>query len=275
VAVFQLSGSRTDFQLARDAVGLVDEKRRAALLKGTDGMATRATISPLVMADVLVASRRRCCLCFALSNDAGEKKGQVAHLDRDSSNSSRDNLVYLCLDHHDQYDSRTSQAKGLNIDEVKQYRSQLQRYVAKALPPSDAEIAGALLASLDRPAFRTPFKQESSLPRFRMAIAETIAAINGGKSPGEASLLSKSDVHDRAIRLALDTILEKLVALRSSFDDLQRNGEIKPCGCQDPDCPVFMLSDSAVREMDRRRSALLAAAQAISSAVPGHFYNLD
>lgn len=238
-------------------------------------MATRATISPVVMADVLVASRRRCCLCFALSNDAGEKKGQVAHLDRDSSNSSRDNLVFLCLDHHDQYDSRTSQAKGLTIDEVRQYRSQLQRYVAKALPLSDVEIAGALLASLDRPAFRTPFQQESSLPRFPTAIIETIAFINGGKPQGEASLLSKSDVQDPMIRSALDTIVEKLVAIRSAFDDLQRSGEIRPCGCQDPDCPVFMLSENAVREMDRRRSALLTAAQAIAPATPGHFYDLE
>lgn len=238
-------------------------------------MAPRATISPQVIADVLVASRRRCCLCFALSNDAGEKKGQVAHLDRDSSNSARDNLVFLCLDHHDQYDSRTSQAKGLTIDEVRQYRNQLQRYVAKALPLSDAEIAGASLASLDRPAFRTPFQQESSLPRFRLAIIETIAAINGDRLPGAASSLSRSDVHDAAIRSALDTIVEKLVALRSSFDDLQREGEIKPCGCQEPDCPVFMLSETAVREMDRRRSALLAAAHAVSAAFPERFYNLD
>lgn len=238
-------------------------------------MPTRATISPTVVADVLVTSRRRCCICFALSNDAGEKKGQVAHLDRDSSNNSRDNLIFLCLNHHDQYDSRTSQAKGLTKDEVTQYRRQLQRYVVKALPLTDAETAGALLANLDRPAFRTPFQQESSLPRFRLAIVETIAAINGDSSPGAASLPSKLDVNDPAIRSALDTIVEKLVALRSSFDDLQRSNEIKPCDCPDPDCPVFTLSETAVKEMDRRRSALLAAAQAISSAVPESFYRLD
>lgn len=238
-------------------------------------MTTRAAIPPTVIADVLVGSRRRCCLCFALSNDAAEKKGQVAHLDRDSSNSARENLVFLCLDHHDQYDSRTSQAKGLTIDEVKQYRSQLQRYVAKALPLSDGEIAGALLASLDRPAFRTPFQHESSLPRFRVAIVETIAAINGDGSAAESSRLSKADVHDPTIRSALDAVVEKLVALRSRFDDLQRTGEIKPCGCQDPDCPVFMLSDVAIREMDQRRSALLADAQTIAPSNPAHFYDLQ
>jgi phage FluMu protein gp41 len=238
-------------------------------------MTTRAAISRTIIADVLVSSRRRCCLCYALANDAGEKKGQVAHLDRDSSNSTRENLAFLCLDHHDQYDSRTSQAKGLTIDEVKQYRNQLQRFVAKALPQSDAEVAGVLIASLDRPAFRTPFQHESSLPRFRAAIIETIAAINGDKSLGEISSLSKSDVHDLATRSALDAVVEKLVALRSCFDNLQRSGDITPCGCQEPDCPVHLLSDKAVREMDSRRSALLVAAQAISPTVPGNLYDLE
>lgn len=238
-------------------------------------MASRAAISPTVIADVLVASRRRCCLCYSLGNDASEKKGQIAHLDRDSSNSSRDNLAFLCLDHHDQYDSRTSQAKGLTIEEVKQYRNQLQRYVAKALPISDGEVAGALLAAIDRPAFRTPFQQESSLPRFRAAIIETIAAINGTNPASDSSTLSKSDVHDPTIRSALDSIVEMLVGLRASFDDLLRRGEINPCGCQDPDCPVFMMSEVAVRDMDRRRSVLLTAAQRISAVAPGQLYSLD
>jgi hypothetical protein len=144
-------------------------------------MGARATIPPEVIADVLVMARRRCCICFALSNDADEKKGQVAHLDRDPSNNSRDNLVFLCFDHHDQYDSRTSQSKGLTVEEVRRYQAQLNRFVAQSLPLSDADVARAILAGLDRPAFRTPFYRESSLPRFRAAIAETISVINTGK----------------------------------------------------------------------------------------------
>ena len=53
------------------------------------------------------------------------KTGQIAHLDGDRSNSSVDNLAFLCLVHHDQYDSRTSQSKNLTIEEVKAYRSEL------------------------------------------------------------------------------------------------------------------------------------------------------
>jgi hypothetical protein len=237
-------------------------------------MAARTTISPEVIADVLVTSRRRCCLCFALSNDAVEKKGQVAHLDRDASNNSRDNLVFLCFDHHDQYDSRTSQAKGLTIQEVRRYRDQLDRYVAQSLPLSDVDVARALLAGLDRPAFRTPFREESSLPRFRNAVAETISTINTGRTPSGTQLPSKADLRDPAMRAALDGVVERLVALRGAFDDLLKKGKIRPCGCQDPDCPVHMLSDEAVREMDGRRHELLVAAQAVDPSFPVRFYDM-
>lgn len=237
-------------------------------------MAARATIPPEVIADVLVTSRRRCCICFALSNDPEEKKGQVAHLDRDASNSSRDNLVFLCFDHHDQYDSRTSQSKGFTIEEVRLYRAQLDRFVAQSLPLSDVDIARALLAGLDRPAFRTPFHLESSLPRFRAAIAETISAINTGKTPSGTQLMSKADIRDPAIRAALEGVVQRLVALRSAYDHLLKGGEIRPCGCQDPDCPIHMLSDLATREMDRRRYDLLLAARAVDPTLPASFYDM-
>lgn len=237
-------------------------------------MTARATIPPEVIADVLVASRRRCCVCFALSNDGEEKKGQVAHLDRDASNNSRKNLVFLCFDHHDQYDSRTSQSKGLTVEEVRRYRVQLDRFVAQSLPLSDFDVARALLGGLDRPAFRTPFRQESSLPRFRAAIAETISTINTGKMPSGTQLPSRADVGDPAIRAALDGVVQRLVALRGAFDDLLKQGEIRPCGCEDPDCPVHMLSDRATREMDRRRHELLVAARAVDPAFPAAFYDM-
>jgi hypothetical protein len=74
---------------------------------------------------VLTRSRRRCCICFGLNRDTGEKKGQIAHLDQNPGNNNEENLAYLCFDHHDQYDGSTSQSKGLTIGEVKRYRDQL------------------------------------------------------------------------------------------------------------------------------------------------------
>lgn len=77
-------------------------------------------------AAILVSSRRRCAICFGLNRDAEIKQGQIAHLDRNRSNHELANLAFLCLNHHDQYDSRTSQSKGFTIAEVKCYRAELE-----------------------------------------------------------------------------------------------------------------------------------------------------
>lgn len=45
--------------------------------------------------------------------------------DHDAANSSFDNLVFLCLSHHDEYDSKTSQSKGFTPDEVRRFRQEL------------------------------------------------------------------------------------------------------------------------------------------------------
>lgn len=235
-------------------------------------MNTRKGIPPSVIADVLATSRRRCCMCFSLSNDASEKRGQIAHLDKDASNSSRENLVFLCLDHHDLYDSRTSQSKGITIDEVRQYRAQLTRHVAQSLPQSDLDIARSLLANLDRPAFRTHFQEESSLPRFREAIAETISAINLGRAPGGEQLPSKNDIRDPSIRIMLDEVVGALVNLRATFDGLLRSKAIRPCECQNPECPTFMLTQSAANEMDQKRVDLLQIALKITPDLTLKFY---
>ncbi|MFN8525209.1 MAG: hypothetical protein U0821_19100 [Chloroflexota bacterium] len=81
----------------------------------------RATGPADVIADVLMASRRRCCVCFGLSADTAQKRGQIAHIDRDAPSPARDNLVFLCLHHHDVYDSQTSQSKGIMVEVVKGY----------------------------------------------------------------------------------------------------------------------------------------------------------
>jgi hypothetical protein len=75
--------------------------------------------------DVLIACRRRCCLCFFLEDRDEVRKGQIAHLNRRRGDDRFDNLVYLCLEHHDEYDSNTSQVKRLSPQEVKEYRNRL------------------------------------------------------------------------------------------------------------------------------------------------------
>ncbi len=88
-------------------------------------MAPRRRPNRLIEKDVMIASRRRCCLCVFLNNRNEVRKGQIAHLNRDSGDSRFENLVYLCLEHHDEYDSRPSQSKALLFEEVRDYRDRL------------------------------------------------------------------------------------------------------------------------------------------------------
>jgi hypothetical protein len=106
-------------------------------------MANRKSIPPSSELDVLFQSRRRCCLCFGLNGDFEEKRGQLAHLDRNNSNNQLDNLAFLCLEHHDIYDSKTSQSKGWRENEVKKYRdmlyAEIQRMFAERLDSTPLE----------------------------------------------------------------------------------------------------------------------------------------
>lgn len=89
-------------------------------------LAKRRSVPESVQSKLVTACRRRCCLCVYLNDDRSVKAGQIAHIDRDSSNSNISNLAWLCLEHHDQYDSRTSQSKGMIPGELIKYKSALE-----------------------------------------------------------------------------------------------------------------------------------------------------
>lgn len=91
----------------------------------------RKPISQTTQASILVESRRRCALCFHFDDDLAVKVGQLAHIDRDPTNAAEVNLVFLCLNHHNEYDSRPSQAKGLQPQELAEAKRQLQRAIAE------------------------------------------------------------------------------------------------------------------------------------------------
>jgi hypothetical protein len=86
---------------------------------------SRPKIPPEIQARILADSRRRCAICFGLNRDLDRKPGQLAHLDHNAKNNVPENLVFLCMPHHDEYDSRTSQSKGFTKQEVELYRVEL------------------------------------------------------------------------------------------------------------------------------------------------------
>jgi len=92
-------------------------------------VSTRSKIPKKVERAVLIKSRRRCCLCFWLDGTDENQKGQIAHLDHKRDNNQEDNLCFLCLGHHDDYDSPKSQSKGFKKGEVKHYRDELYKEI--------------------------------------------------------------------------------------------------------------------------------------------------
>ena len=78
---------------------------------------------------ILDRCRRRCALCVHFDQDYSQKEGQLAHIDRDPSNNDEDNLAYLCLPHHNDYDSNRRQTKNLTERELKTARDRLNAHI--------------------------------------------------------------------------------------------------------------------------------------------------
>ncbi|PME64449.1 hypothetical protein BCV33_18395 [Vibrio lentus] len=111
---------------------------------------SRKSISPTVQAELLEKSMRRCAICFGVNNDTSQKSGQIAHLDQNNANPALENLIWLCLNHHDEYDGSTSQSKNYTFYEVKKYRGMLYEFVQQqrsqplGINPETEKITSAL-----------------------------------------------------------------------------------------------------------------------------------
>ena len=142
------------------------------------GMGRRAI--PLdVETSVLFNSARRCPLCFHLNGDLAEKKGQIAHLDQDSSNPAEDNLAFMCLDHHDEYDSKSSQRKNFTEREAKAARTKLYEAIAarQHFPESQRGNATWEIRYRGGLADIAAFPESSGALK-RLAVAESIVIVN-------------------------------------------------------------------------------------------------
>jgi hypothetical protein len=140
--------------------------------KGKPTLSTRKPIPDAIQHGVLDRSRRRCALCVHFNNDYGQKHGQIAHIDRDPSIVDEDDLVYLCLQHHDDYDSKRQQTKDLTEREVKTARDRLYEYIQQGGnlstgPQHPTEEASVLRITFGEaePYFKTKLRTFYSLER--------------------------------------------------------------------------------------------------------------
>lgn len=138
--------------------------------------------------------------------------------------------------------------------------------------PATEEEALCLLTRLfDRPAFCTPFRNESSLPAFDRALADTIEALNTGIYRNRdgiiiARLPARFDFPTPAVREALARTVRALNDLRAAFAEGRKLSTIRPCGCKNPECPTFMVDRETCHRLDDLRRWVLKEAGGV---VPG------
>jgi len=139
---------------------------------------------------------------------------------------------------------------------------QLQQFVGSILAETDEERLALMSSLFDRPAFYTPFHQESNLPAFKKAVTDTIEALGTGvhrlRDGTEIRRIpSRHTIKSPEVKIELGAIEKQLAKLRATFDDLVHRGEIRSCGCDNPECGTLQLSPSAIQQMDEIRKAIL------------------
>lgn len=141
---------------------------------------------------------------------------------------------------------------------------ELRDFVEQFQDIDDDQALAMLARAFDRPAFRTPFQQESNLHAFQQAIEDTIRVLSTGiwqtrEGVEIHRVPSLHHIRDAHVRQALELTVRELDQLRRNFKALLATGEIRHRGCGDPSCPTFVLTHRATNEMDRARERVLAA----------------
>ena len=155
---------------------------------------SRTSIPHEIQALVLTKSKRRCALCVFLDGKDEERKGQIAHLNGDHADSRFENLVWLCFEHHDDFDSKTSQSKNYTQIEVRDYRYQLyQKYsnsqYSQVVPVDSPKVR----VEIDMGIYAEALTRANALAKasivLEMSVCVVIYAFNDG-----ATLAGKTDV---------------------------------------------------------------------------------
>lgn len=202
-----------------------------AAKKGQRKKAPKPTV-----ADVLVNFGRRCPLCFGLHSDASVKQGQIAHLDGDRTNDDENNLAFLCLAHHDLYDTVTSQSKGIELSEVRIYIERLKEYVATmrsgAWPDSISTAASPRNASAPRGS--TPAEYQLRLPIYVAVKSFLISVVTKAKVDLDSLMKLAAETEeaiflfDNATSDLIGEIYSRAISLRSvqqKMEILSKSGQ--------------------------------------------------
>lgn len=148
--------------------------------------------------------------------------------------------------------------------------SEIIKYAKSISIANDKDIIDLIAECFDRPAFTTGFRNESSIPDFEKAIVNTIEVLNTGvhrlrDGTVIRNIPSRHRISDEYLKSQLTDITRLVIKLRDSFVSLKRSGDIRPCGCNQMDCSVYLLSDKACDLMDNIRREIFSRFRNIKS----------
>lgn len=168
---------------------------------------------------VLINSRRRCCLCFYLEGDLEEKKGQIAHIDHKRNNNHESNLAFLCFKHHDEYDSKSSQSKGITHKELQYAKELLHQEIGKFFNTESSSSVGRAQVKIT---FEADF--DKMQPEDRHNLINSIIDLT--KIKGEITILN---IERGSIKLTIEVDFEDAEKIYQEYS----NGNLKEVGIID------------------------------------------
>src|SRR5471032_1705521 len=110
-------------------------------------MPKRKRVDDELAAEISFAVDLRCCLCEHLSElPPRVRNGQIHHLDGNPSNNAIDNLVWLCIEHHEDVGKVGRASRRMSPAVIRRYQKRLQKLVQQRLRAADSKRK-------ERPAF--------------------------------------------------------------------------------------------------------------------------
>lgn len=153
--------------------------------------------------------------------------------------------------------------------------SEIKSFVDDFPALSDDDALAMMAAVFNGSAFTTPFSLESSLPGFMAAIEDTIGALNTGiwcnREGAEIRRIpSLHNLKAPTLKAGVEATVAKVDHLRRLFVGYLRSKDVRPCGCGNPDCSTFVLTEKAAHQLDAaRREIWIRSGVSIPSSTCG------